>query len=395
MEIEIDKITIGERKRRTDELKVIELANSITEIGLLNPITVAHLNGGYKLIAGLHRLEAFKQLGRETIPALIIDGDQLDFELAEIDENLVRSELTVLERGELLSRRKEIYETLHPEVKQYIAGGIVRQNSASEIISFAEDTATKVGTSRRTIEHEIQIATKITPEAKDIIRNTPLADNKTELLKLARIAPDTQIDVVRKVVSGESPNVQKARAEIEKSQTSSLPSGKYRVIYADPPWEYNNRGPDYYGPAERHYPTMSIDELCAMGEQIREIIDDNAVLFLWVTSPMLEAAFKVISAWCFTYKTSFVWDKVEHNFGHYNSVRHELLLVCTRGSCIPDIDKKFDSVVTIERGKHSEKPEEFRNIIDTLYTRGRKLELFARRKVTGWDCWGAEVRGEK
>jgi len=123
MEIEVEKIAIGERKRRADELKILELANSITEIGLLNPITVAHLNGGYKLIAGLHRLEAFKQLGRETIPALIIDGDQLDFELAEIDENLVRSELTVLERGELLSRRKEIYETLHPsEPTSHVSG---------------------------------------------------------------------------------------------------------------------------------------------------------------------------------------------------------------------------------------------------------------------------------
>jgi len=116
----------------------------------------------------------------------------------------------------------------------------------------------------------------------------------------------------------------------------------------------------------------------------QEWAEDDAVLFLWATSPMLENAFQVIRAWGFKYKTSFVWDKVKHNFGHYNSIRHEFLLVCTRGSCTPDAGKLFDSVQTIERSdRHSEKPEEFRKIIETLYTRGAKLELFARAYVIG------------
>ena len=77
--------------------------------------------------------------------------------------------------------------------------------------------------------------------------------------------------------------------------------------------------------------------------------------------------------------------------GHYNSVRHEFLLVCTRGSCVPDENKMFDSVQVIEKTKkHSEKPEEFRKIIDTLYPHGKRIELFARKKVKGWETWGAE-----
>lgn len=176
-------------------------------------------------------------------------------------------------------------------------------------------------------------------------------------------------------------------------EPAPLPTEQYRVLYVDPPWQYSNKGLDYYGHAEWHYPTMSIAELCDMADELKDCTASDAVLFLWVTSPMLEDSFKVIRAWGFQYKTSFVWDKVRHNYGHYNSVRHELLLVCTRGSCTPDVAKLFDSVQSIERtDEHSEKPEQFREIIDTIYTRGERLELFARREIDGWNSWGNEIR---
>jgi len=171
---------------------------------------------------------------------------------------------------------------------------------------------------------------------------------------------------------------------------SPAPTGKHRVIYADPPWQYGNAGLTEYGHAESHYPTMPLADLCAM--PVAEWAEDDAVLFLWATSPMLEDAFNVIRAWGFAYKTSFVWDKVKHNFGHYNSVRHEFLLVATRGSCTPDTPKLFDSVQVIERtDRHSEKPEEFRGIIQTLYTHGEKLELFARSEHAGWKVHGNQL----
>lgn len=178
------------------------------------------------------------------------------------------------------------------------------------------------------------------------------------------------------------------RALVRKSlPPTPIPPGKFRIIYADPPWSYSDKLIKGYGAAEHHYPAMSLEELCAMPVAGR--VADDAVLFLWATSPMLEEAFQVIKAWGFTYVTSFVWDKVKHNFGHYNSVRHEFLLIATRGSCTPDADKLFDSVQTIERSaRHSEKPEEFRKIIETLYTHGAKLELFARAKHKGWAVFG-------
>jgi len=167
---------------------------------------------------------------------------------------------------------------------------------------------------------------------------------------------------------------------------------KFKIIYADPCWSYNDKQ-DFQalGGAEKHYQTMSIEELCKL--PVNNISEDNSVLFIWVTSPMLEDSFKVINSWGFKYKTSFVWDKISHNMGHYNSVRHELLLVCTKGNCLPDNKKLYDSVVSVERSsQHSEKPIEFMNIIDDIYTFGDRIELFARdKKKDSWFLWGNEI----
>tara|TARA_Y100001937_G_scaffold88213_1_gene119297 strand:- start:635 stop:1597 length:963 start_codon:yes stop_codon:yes gene_type:complete len=178
--------------------------------------------------------------------------------------------------------------------------------------------------------------------------------------------------------------------EIKKSNPQQV-EGIYQVIYADPPWKYNDQqNTEKLGGAEKHYPTMSIEDLCELN--IGEIADKNSILFLWTTSPLLEDTFLVINAWGFNYKSSFVWDKVKHNMGHYNSVRHEFLLICTRGSYTPQNIKLFDSVQSIEKtNKHSEKPEEFREIINTLYPYSNKIELFGRKKVDGWDVWGNQV----
>ena len=173
--------------------------------------------------------------------------------------------------------------------------------------------------------------------------------------------------------------------------STEWPKGKYRVIYADPPWQYGDeRSGGSYGGAVDHYPTMSMQELYDL--PVHSIVEEDAVLFIWATAPLLEEALNLVRSWGFRYKTQFVWDKVKHNMGHYNSVRHELLLIATKGSCTPDNVKLFDSVQTIERTeKHSEKPEEFRSIIETLYTYGNKIELFARKKIDGWEVFGNEL----
>lgn len=184
--------------------------------------------------------------------------------------------------------------------------------------------------------------------------------------------------------------LRKAIQEEQKAESPPLPKGKFNVIYADPPWKYSDTcetGGVQSGGAVTHYHVMSIDELCKL--PVKQHVGDNAVLFLWVTSPLFDECWPVIRAWGFKYKASFVWDKVKHNMGHYNSVRHELLLICTRGSMLPESKTLHDSVVSIERSdKHSEKPEYFRELIEKMYPSGKYLELFGRKKVKGWTWYG-------
>lgn len=184
-------------------------------------------------------------------------------------------------------------------------------------------------------------------------------------------------------------------------ESAPLPNGKFRVIYADPPWLYGapqhtNSAPDsktaQLEVLESHYPSMPLEDICAL--PIGNLATDDAVLFLWATSPLLEDALEVMSAWGFEYKSAFIWDKVKHNVGYYNSVRHEFLLIGVRGSCLPDDrpegePKLIDSVQSIERTDHSVKPVEFRNIIDYLYPTGPRIELFARGDLPdNWIAWG-------
>ena len=233
-----------------------------------------------------------------------------------------------------------------------------------------------------------------TQRAKAAGTNRRYLEAADDLVKRAKKEPAIaeKVAAVEKGDKTLSQVIREVKHEEAKANTKSLPDGKYRVFYADPPWSYGNSGSgiDQYGPAERHYSAMTIAELCAM--DVKDIAADNAVLFLWVTSPLLDECWPVIKAWGFEYKTSFVWDKIKHNFGHYNSVRHEFLLVCTRGSCTPDVKELVDSVQSIERGEHSEKPERFRGIIDQLYPTGKRIELFARKRdIPGWEVYGNEA----
>lgn len=166
---------------------------------------------------------------------------------------------------------------------------------------------------------------------------------------------------------------------------------KFRIVYADPPWEYNDKQDiPNLGGAKKHYSTMSVNELNSL--PIKKITEKDSILFLWITSPNLDLFPDLMSSWGYQYKTSFVWDKMKHNMGHYNSVRHEFLLIGGKGKSTPDEKKLFDSVVSIERTeKHSEKPEWFAEMIDTLYTHGNRIELFSRNsKRKGWYFWGNE-----
>ncbi len=178
-EVDIEQIVVRvERFRPLGELAA--LAESIREIGLTNPIKV---NADLVLLNGRHRLEACRSLGWKTIRAFVYDADLLRQELIGIDDDLCRKELTPLERGERMARKKEIYETLYPEARSInVRGGPGRGNAKTTAtvaaVSFVADTAQKTGLKERTIREEIQIAKNIVPEVRDRIRGTSTASMK-------------------------------------------------------------------------------------------------------------------------------------------------------------------------------------------------------------------------
>ena len=317
-----------------DEFKL--LCGDIEKEGLNHPVILLD----DKILDGRNRYRACIEVGIEPRYEKFEGEDPLAFVLSE---NLHRRHLTVSQRAalatEVANMQSGYRKDLEPKTK------------SSEVVSIKEASEL------------FQVGTTAIKEAKAIKENHP--GKFAELKSGKRTIQQVKREIVKENVKDQP----------------ELPTDKYRVIYADPPWNYGNSGLDDYGHAERHYPTMSIEELGKLG--VPDIVEENSVLFIWTTSPLLEDCFRVIRMWDFKYKTSFVWNKIKHNFGYYNSVRHELLLVCTKGSCRPDNSKLFNSVQSIERKAHSEKPDEFRDIIDTLYTKGKKIELFSRKKVKG------------
>lgn len=199
MEVRIADIENGARKRSVDTAKVAQLAHSISQVGLIHPITVEVFGSHYRLLAGAHRLEAFRILERETIPANVIEVDELEAELIQIDENLIHNELTALEQGEHLQRRNEILEAMGKRAPDHRPN---KGETVSPLLKTTADIAAEMGVSERSAQQRMQVARNILPEVKEIVRNTEIGDSITKLLDLARMEPDEQREVAQEIASG-------------------------------------------------------------------------------------------------------------------------------------------------------------------------------------------------
>jgi len=168
---------------------------------------------------------------------------------------------------------------------------------------------------------------------------------------------------------------------------------KYNIIYADPPWRYQDRKCN--GACEFHYDTMNIKDICKL--PIKNIADKDCVLFLWTTYPMLQEAMDLISAWGFKYKTiGFQWVKQNKSgngfffgLGRWTRGNTECCLIAVKGKP----KRKNNSVgqlIISPIQAHSQKPDEARQKIVELMGDLPRIELFARQHAEGWDCWGNE-----
>lgn len=173
---------------------------------------------------------------------------------------------------------------------------------------------------------------------------------------------------------------------------------KYDVILADPPWRYSDNIDNHpkRRTATKHYPTMKLKDICNL--PVKNLVNKNCALFLWVTWPTIQNSFDVISSWGFEYKTiAWVWVKMNksgfgyfYGTGYYARANTEPCLLAIKGS-MPPVAKNVQSLIAAPIMEHSKKPYDQYSKINRLYPNAKKLELFARRPVDGWDVWGNEV----
>lgn len=297
-----------------------------------------------------------------------------------------RRNLSNYQRSVLALQLEDVFRAKAKE-KQKEAGGALPQISAKAPIETRKELSKVAAVSHDTIAKVKKIQEKAPEEIKAKLATGEVSINAA-YKEIKKEEKKEELQIKKNEYEKRVENNTNNDFKIDIYNTKET----FRVIYADPAWSYNDKqDTPQLGGANKHYNTMSLKSLCEL--PVKEITEKDSVLFLWVTSPLLEDSFKVVNSWGFKYKTSFIWNKLKHNMGHYNSVRHEILLVCTKGSCTPDNKKLYNSVQSIERNNnHSEKPIDFLNIIDDLYNYGNKLEMFCRKiKKDNWYGWGNEI----
>lgn len=183
--------------------------------------------------------------------------------------------------------------------------------------------------------------------------------------------------------------------------------GKYQLIYADPPWQFNTfnmkgktleeRGQQHA--PDKHYQCQDLDWIKSL--PVNDWAAPNAILFMWVSDPLLKQAFEVMEAWGFQYKTvGFTWakkarkspDKWHIGLGFYTRANPEMCLLGRKGKkSIPRAFKGVRQLVVEPVREHSRKPDRVREDIVTLFGDLPRLEMFARTSTPGWDSWGNET----
>lgn len=208
---------------------------------------------------------------------------------------------------------------------------------------------------------------------------------------------------------------------MQQTNTPALPGKKYNIIYADPPWSYEDKASAGNRGAGFKYDLMTDTEIYDL--PVQDIAADDCILFMWATYPKIQEALNTIKAWGFTYKTiGFQWIKENKSgnghfmgMGHWTRANSEPCLIATKGDAVHVVlDEEGSAPCLIAtKGKpkrisagvrqlvfsplraHSQKPDEVRDKIVELVGDLPRIELFARSAAEGWDCWGNEAPNQQ
>ena len=363
-----------------------DLVADIKANGLLHPLT--ECDG--MLLDGRNRLRACEEAGVAPTYELYTGPDPLGFVLSQ---NVARRHLDASQRAMIAAKLANIE---HGGDRRSDQSAILRVDHVSQL-----EAAAKLNVSRRTVQMAKAVLDRGGPaviaavergrvpvaRAVEIIDlNLPPEDQQM----LVSLPPDDIISNIDRFKRDRRrmDTFQRLRAQAESAP--EWPTGRYSVIYADPPWE------DDFGftgrEVERHYPVMALDDIKAL--PVYEISTPDAVLFLWALPHMLPKALDVMAHWCFEYRTCMVWAKDKIGLGQWVRNQHELLLIGRRGKFPPPPESvRSPSVINAPVGEHSAKPEVFAEMIELWFPDAVKLELFRRGPARpGWSVGGSEAK---
>ena len=322
------------------------------------------------ILDGHNRYEICKAHGIEFN---IIEKDFSDRDAAKIwiiENQFNRRNLPLYVRGELMLKLKPLIAAKAKENQRGGQGGILLSENSTKATDTRKELAKLARVSDNTISRIEKIAEKAPEEVKTKLRVGEMSVN--EAYKKVK-----QIEKAEKIEK----EINEAKEAIE-----TLPpiEGKYKVIVIDPPWQYEKRNDDMTHRGRCPYPTMTIEELCAMNLPM----DDDCIIWLWTTNAFMHESFHIVEAWGLVPKTILTWVKDRMGLGDWLRGKTEHCILAVKGKPLINLTNET-TVIEAPVREHSRKPDKFYELVNNLCP-GRKLEVFAREKHEGFDVYGAE-----
>ena len=311
-----------------------------------------------KVLDGVHRYRLCVELGIDP-PCVEYTGDNA-FRFA-LNQNLARRHLNESQRAMIAARLVT--------TERGGAGGVRKSNTSIDVLTQPD------------------VSALLTVSKPSVQRAQALLATKDKAVIAA--VDSGELAVSRALHKVKQAKAVKEHERLRKSPPKLPTDAPWQVILADPPWRYHY-SPTTSRAIEQQYPTMPLDEMCAM--PVADRCADDAVLYLWATPPKLEDAFEVIRAWGFSYRTCAVWVKSKIGMGYWFRQRHEILLVGTRGKPQPPLESlRRDSVFECPTAAHSAKPAEVAELLEAQHPGRTWVEMFTREPRAGWLSHGTEL----
>ncbi len=346
-------------KKEYKELKI-----DIKKNGLLEPIILFE----DKILDGRNRYNACKELDVKIKTIEYKGKNPLQY---VISTNLKRRHLNESQRAMVATNHRKAFDD---EAKK-------RQDnpfSGSKFSIGNEGVVEQVpqGTARDKLGEAFSVSGRMIDMAEVIKKKAP------KKVKAIVKGEEKLSSVYREI------KIKEQEKEIGKLKPEKELSGVYDIIVMDPPWNY---GREYDPDSSRiasPYPEMNQKQLLNMNIPV----DKDGIMFLWTTHQFIWEAKELLESWGYDYKAILVWDKEKMGLGSWLRMQCEFCLLGIKGKPHWNI-KDMRDLIRAPRKKHSQKPEEFYNLIDKYFDKKfRKLDYFARKKREGWIVYGDEVK---